>query len=1010
MTFIDDKRRVAAFRDALTARAATTVESDDVWELYRPNRQTSPVDYWYQGILGRHPRLPGAVAALAELQGEFGEHVVDDGVDLLCALCAGQGSIKSFPSGIHGVGMSPSEEVVLLWTLIRPPAGADARVATAVSQAIHHLTGIGSALSPRKPSGYGPRLFGSFVRVIANRALGEAIGPEVSTLLSQVAEVAHARLNGQLRDVQRGHWLNIAQLMWLALDTQVLVDDAARQLLAREPELLHGVSHVSFTEGARLAVRIEEGSVSDRLIEDELHHRLEDYAERPEGYDAVSWIKSCPYWPGTGLLARALALNEGGQTRGRFEGKPDSVSWHVLHYGVRRRSDTTGQVRTAMAGASEQALLRAAIVAPWWLPEIEDALGTDVVAPLVYWTHAHPCPTNRASEAPWPRLRAWVQREVAQHTTLCELDRVAGVIDRDWLQEAWTGLSRGKLRDRLLRLLPQAFEESNRAQTLPQIALGLKDNAAWERWGHTRSIPDDLVQVSQGGHSADLAARYEAVITELTRTDSTAAGRLAGEHAMCNLATAAGHELPMELGLAMSGDHGAPPAVLGTERAGRYDVTLRIEPDGVPVLIIEPVETSPRRGRAERAVRIVDPGPRGGKVPPGVRKVPIVTQFRRMAAAHEYWLARACEWLEARMIDGRPIPARTLIDAARKADRLPIARVCEGIVFEVAGGKAHATFVHATLGPNFAVRFDTIDGEAVTLGAQAALRVAHPHQLEAAGVLQAWRDALATAHRTQPISQLHREMAKPALTRGGVIAVPRTRSLLAPTFLHALAARGWRVDDGSPPQRCFDVFEEQGKSSRGKPPQRNVLVATLSIEEPVEVLHQHALLRPATIAFHRFERGVRTPAMALKQVSAVVASEAFCDVVLAMHVAERALDVRAVEPVERIDRLSSLFQAMALGSNLPGVRIGRGVAFVNVDEQVVKLQMATGEVTTREDQPLPAPTGDVGSPWLPEAALPERDVALLHQLKRLASFKARVDEAFSTALANAKSSTPRRRQ
>lgn len=481
------------------------------------------------------------------------------------------------------------------------------------------------------------------------------------------------------------------------------------------------------------------------------------------------------------------------------------------------------QMREAIKAGEfpEERLLQLAFLAPQWTKFIQSYLGWKAFDEGVYWFLAHMQyvgsagenaalaggveePAEEADEAetgdaddendaaaPKPRkLSAW-ERLIVERTPLTGADRAAGAIDVQWFRR-----THQELGPKHWQALAQAARfaatpaQAKRARFVGDVLLnqvkrqelvtGIKKKQLKE---HVRLL--GLLPLAGGAkREADLRERCQ-ILREYRRYANTLSGLTkpdalrAWEIGMKNLAQTAGFADPLRLEWAVGAE-----AVKDLAK-GPVSVTK----NGITVALSLDEQSQP--------VLAVHNGPKELKsIPPAIKKDKQVAELAARATDLRRQASSARQSLEAAMCRGDAFTGEELRQWCGHALPAPLlARlviVGEGVMgYPDKGGKALRDYA----------------GKLEPVKPKETLRLAHSHDLFAAGQWDRWQRECFQAECVQPFKQVFRELY--VLTKqekkDGEISHRYDGQQVQPKQALALfGARGWNTGEG-----VFKVFHDQ---------------------------------------------------------------------------------------------------------------------------------------------------------------------------------------------------------
>jgi hypothetical protein len=468
---------------------------------------------------------------------------------------------------------------------------------------------------------------------------------------------------------------------------------------------------------------------------------------------------------GIDALVRVLAvLGKKAFSRSYASLSRAEVLTHLAAVTVPAAADTPEVFAERMkeAGVSRERLLELAFLAPQWADHVERAVGFPGLREGVWWFLAH-MPDARpgvaddyeddffnddfdddfddvddepaAPESPWEKL-------LRERTPLGRRERVEGAADLDWFHRVYEPLGPKRWQE-----LGEASKYGchgqgyKKACLLADVLVGKAKKSDLIAGIRRRQSRDSvrllgLLPLAKGEkRDEDLQSRY-GVLQEYRRyarrlSPMSREGAVrAADVGLANLARTAGYPDPVRLEWAMEADAVAD-LVRGPVSASHKGVTVTLSLD--------------EQGQPDVAVR------RGQKpmknIPAAVRKDPKVAALVERKTDLRRQVSRIRESLEAAMCRGDLFTGAELRQLCRHPILLPalerLVMIGEGIRgFPSSGGQALA-------GP---------DGMLEPVKPEEQLRLAHPHDMHAAGDWHLWQKHLFEAERVQPFKQVFREL------------------------------------------------------------------------------------------------------------------------------------------------------------------------------------------------------------------------------------------------------------
>lgn len=482
------------------------------------------------------------------------------------------------------------------------------------------------------------------------------------------------------------------------------------------------------------------------------------------------------------------------------------------------------QMREAIKAGEfpEERLLQLAFLAPQWTNFIQNYLGWRAFDEGVYWFLAHMQyvgsagenaalaggvkePAEEADEAetgdaddenddtaaPKPRkLSAW-ERLIVERTPLTDADRAAGAIDVQWFRRTYQQLG-----PKHWQALAQAARfaatpaQAKRARFVGDVLMnqvkrqelvtGINKKQLKE---HVRLL--GLLPLAGGAkRDADLRERCQ-MLREYRRYANTLSGLTkpdalrAWEIGMKNLAQTAGFADPMRLEWAVGAEtvKDLSKGPINVTKNG-VTVALSLDSQAQPVLAV-------RNGQKDLK-----------SIPPAIKKDKKVAELAARATDLRRQASSARQSLEAAMCRGDAFTGEELRQWCSHALLAPLlARlviVGEGVTgYPDKGGKA----------------LRDCNGKLEPVKPKETLRLAHSHDLFAAGQWDRWQRECFQAERVQPFKQVFRELyvlTKQEKQDGAVSHRYDGQQVQPKQALALFGARGWNTGEG-----VFKVFHDQ---------------------------------------------------------------------------------------------------------------------------------------------------------------------------------------------------------
>ncbi|HVW36146.1 MAG TPA: DUF5724 domain-containing protein, partial [Pirellulales bacterium] len=472
------------------------------------------------------------------------------------------------------------------------------------------------------------------------------------------------------------------------------------------------------------------------------------------------------------------------------------------------------QMREAIKAGEfpEERLLQLAFLAPQWTKFIQSYLGWQAFDEGVYWFLAHMQYVGSAGEnaalaggveesaeeeagaedgdadekdadaAPKPRkLSAW-ERLIVERTPLSDVDRAAGAIDVQWFRRThqqlgpkrWESLAQAArfaatpAQAKRARFVGDVLMNQVKRQ---ELVVGIKKKQLKE---HVRLL--GLLPLAGGAkREADLRERCQ-ILREYRRYANTLSGLTkpdalrAWEIGMKNLAQTAGFADPLRLEWAV-GAEAVKDLAQGPVSITKNGITvaLSLDEQSQPVLAV-------RNGQKELK-----------SIPPAIKKDKKVAELAARATDLRRQASAARQSLEAAMCRGDAFTGEELRQWCGHALLAPLlARLViagEGVMgYPDKGGKALRAY----------------DGKLEPVKPKETLRLAHPHDLFAAGQWDRWQRECFQVERVQPFKQVFRELYLPTKQekKDGEVSHRYDGQQVQPKQALALfGARGWNTGE-----------------------------------------------------------------------------------------------------------------------------------------------------------------------------------------------------------------------
>ncbi len=505
------------------------------------------------------------------------------------------------------------------------------------------------------------------------------------------------------------------------------------------------------------------------------------------------------------LLRILAALDNKTFSRSSYGLSRGEVLTHLAAITVPRAEDAPEVFaeRMAEAGVDRERLVQLAFLAPQWAEHVQRTLGCPWLREGVWWFLAHmPCSRPGVSddceddfsndvfdddfddeegeaaepESPWENL-------LRERTPLTRRERLEGAVDVDWFHRVYEPLGPQRWQE-----LSEAAKYGCRGQgykkacLLAEVLLGKVKKSDLVAGIRRQQLRDSvrllgLLPLAKGEkRDEDLLSRYR-ILQEYRRYArrlspmSRESAVRAADIGLANLARTAGYPDPVRLEWAMEAGAVADLAQ-GPVSASHQGVTVTLAFDG--------------QGQPDLTVR------RGDKplknLPAAVRKHPKIAALVERKTDLRRQASRLRKSLETAMCRGDPFSGVELRQLCAHPVLVPalerLVLIGEGIAgFPTAAGQALA-------GP---------DGKREPVKPDEPLRIAHPHDLYAAGDWHQWQKHLFETERVQPFKQVFRELYLLTAQERADSSVSHRYAGQQINPRQALAlwgGRGWATQDG----------------------------------------------------------------------------------------------------------------------------------------------------------------------------------------------------------------------
>ncbi len=539
----------------------------------------------------------------------------------------------------------------------------------------------------------------------------------------------------------------VAQAVAIGAATQ---DDLFDHLLGPRPAVMHGgqaFNDLRQLTGRKRSLLLDRFPLLDETVAEVRERVIEVELARGDMPTAASFAAIfLGTAGGAAMLSRLLAaFSKETFTRGYSYGysqNKSAVFSHLIRATFPAETDTPEAFAALMREKHipEQRLVETAVYAPQWAKHVEHALGWNGFAEAVWWLHAH---TKDAQWSVDADIRDGWAAEAAALTPLSAQNLLDGAVDVAWFQRVYKALGAKRW-----ALLDEAAKYASgggghkRAQLFAAAMLGQTPQADLEARIKGKRNQDSvralgLVPLPNGAKREDaILARY-AVMQEFSRGSKKFGAQCQASEKLCvgigleNLARTAGYPDPVRLEWAMEArsvaDLAAGPV---SAEAGAVTVTLSINEWGLPLI------AALKNGKPVKAI------------PAAAKKVPEITALVSRKTEIERQAARMRLSLEAAMCRGDEFTGAELRRLLEHPVLAPMLRSLvlvgpDGLAGYAADGGAKLEACDDTLRP---------------VGKNDRLKIAHPHDLLAAGHWQDWQRECFLRERIQPFKQVFREL------------------------------------------------------------------------------------------------------------------------------------------------------------------------------------------------------------------------------------------------------------
>jgi hypothetical protein len=717
--------------------------------VFRPHRFARPAEYHIQERLALHPiceYLP----------------LIEDAYDPDVALASW---IDACEGKLGGANQSMLLEALLI---ARQPEG----LADVLSAAVH------SVLAGKDV----PQLTAPTLSSI-NLLSSSPIGPPHAQLLERVVERIEPVIK-QGSGTLSPPWPAIASLLWRALDARVIGSDDLAAMVARQPDVLRLVESHQVVGNMRVTADVPERSLGEAFLTRLCLDRLDAMTDAGDQHSWGGAFKGVLLWPGPDVFLAALRRMEtfGGLTRDEFRETPAASLWHILRH-TRPRSDGEMLAAKRLEPFSVETLIHAAIVAPWWAPDIEEARNWPGLTSLIGWCYAHARWALGGNEPllDTPRIERQVAELYHERGVRTQAERDSGIFERAWLTEAIDQLPASVTR-KVVQSINLAFRNTTRLAEPIQAVLGEGHSDIWNEARQGRAISIKMLGLLSSG---SVEERLDIFSDHWKRQEPAASAKRVAERRVAtigatNLAETDGVADPLLLAWQYDRNGIEVPPIVTPLDLGQYRIESHLGRDGVPALAVVRVSKS-----GERTLKMV---------PRDVAENPDFRKLRQAFRDLQDYAGYLRETLERRLLMGLAVQDAVLAGLLEQPMGKPIV---ENLVFE---SDDHAGFPRHD---GDGVALLTRDGKLQPLAEGDAVTLLNPLDLSA-GELKAWREHLIANQIVQPFPQIFRGGEIPARAKRGkqVNAYAGVRvNVVAATDL--LESMYWEVGIGRHPRKAY---------------------------------------------------------------------------------------------------------------------------------------------------------------------------------------------------------------
>lgn len=551
------------------------------------------------------------------------------------------------------------------------------------------------------------------------------------------------------------------------------------------------------------------------------------------------------------------ALDKGTLTRGwRRDSKSKEASFsHLIRISFPSSNETLEEFarKTQKAGISQKRLLELAVYAPQWARMVENALKWQGLEEAVWWIHAH------TKDKQWlvpDEIRGIWAAEVTERTPLSAEGLLEGAVDVEWFIRAYKQLKKSRW-NKLYACAKFASGGGGhkRAQLFSEAMLKIVKKSDLVKRINEKRHQDavralGLLPLASGkSREKDLLQRYE-LMQEFIRTSRQfgsqrqASEKRAATIGQENLARTAGYPDPIRLQWAMEA-HAVADLADGPIEIGIGDTIV--------ALIID--EFGEVRLSATKKGKILK------TLPAKAKKDKKVKELRKRKTELKRQVSRIRNSLEQMMCRGQMLSGDEICEMMRHP---LIAPMLSRLVLIGAGIIGYPREKGKLL--------ESCEEKQEPVRKDERLRIAHPHDLLAAGRWHQWQRQCFEAERVQPFKQVFRELY--VLTENEKIENKVSRRYAGHQVnprqaLALLGSRGWI---NKPEEGIRRTFHDQDLSAW---------------VEFQECFYTPAEIEGLTLEGIHFSKKGKWESIALDKIPPLIFSEVMRDIDLVVSVAHR---------------------------------------------------------------------------------------------------------------------------